>query len=278
MSDPQRLAFIDLDGTLYRWSLYVELIEQLMRFQKALPAYFLASQAQRRNWEERAIHDDAYLSQYIHQWEERAITGLTDNELVLASHEVLRKHKNRTYIFTRELVTVLKERGYHLVAFGGSPKLIVQELSKDWKFDEWFGADYVLDQRRVFAHDQSKAKRMEGEKFELTRGLLKNGALRDGSIAIGDTLSDWPILKQVEYPILFNPEQTLYLKARQTGMPVVWERKSVVTAYRTNPEAIGARPDAFLFHEIPWSDLFPKDVAEPLTKRLRALDQVPAPG
>lgn len=276
--NPQRFAFIDLDGTLYRWSLYIDLIEQLMRFQRTLPAHFSESQAQRRAWEERALDDDTYLSHFIHDWEGRAIMGLTDSELTLAVHEVLRKQKSRAYIFSRELIAILKERNYQLIAIGGSPIAMVQELAQVWKFDEWFGTDYLVDQRRVYARDQSKAKKIDAEKEGIVQRLLKQGALRDGSIALGDSLSDWSMLKQVEYPIAFNPEQSLHMKARQTGTPIVWERKNVVTAYRTHPEDLAKRADAFLFCEVPWVDLLPKDVAEPLTIRLRALDQLPPTG
>lgn len=275
---PTRFAFIDLDGTLYRWSLYVDLIEQLMRFQQGLPANFFESQAHRKTWQEQSLNDDVYLSHFIHEWESRAIMGLSDSELILAVHEVLRKPKSRVYIFTRELLAVLKEQGYRLIAMGGSPQPIVQELCREWKFDEWFGTDYVVDLRRTYGRDQSKAKRIEDLKGDVVRELLKQGVLRDGSIALGDTLNDWTVLKQVEYPIAFNPEQTLHMKARQTGVPVVWERKNVVGAYRTNPEMLGTHGNAFLFQEIPWTGLFPKDVAEPLTKRLRALDQMPPAG
>lgn len=277
-SEPSRLAFIDLDGTLYRWSLYIDLIEQLMRFQQALPAHFSESQTQRRLWDERALHDDTYLSHFIHDWEERAIMGLTETELTLAVREVLRKQKSRSYIFSRELIAVLKEKNYRLIAIGGSPKAMVDELAKVWKFDEWFGTDYLVDQRRVYARDQSKAKKIDVEKGEIVSRLLQQGALRDGSIALGDSLSDWTMLKQVEYPIAFNPEQSLHMKTRQTGTPVVWERKNVVMAYRTNPEDLGKRADAFLYREVPWTELLPKDVAEPLTLRLRALDQLPPTG
>ncbi len=275
---PPRLAFIDLDGTLYRWSLYIDLIEQLMRFQQVLPAHFVESQAHRRTWQEQSLNDDVYLSQFIHEWEGRAIMGLSDSELTLAVHEVLRKKKSRAYVFTRELLAVLKAQNYHLVAIGGSPRTIVQELAREWKFQDWFGTDYLVDQRRVYARDQSKARRMETEKEDLVRTLLKQGSLRDGSIALGDTFSDWGILNQVEYPIAFNPEQSLHVKARQTGIPVVWERKNVIAAYRTNPATLTTHGDAFLFQEVPWKGLFPPDVADLLTIRLRALDQMPPAG
>lgn len=272
-SSSPRFAFIDLDGTLYRWSLYIDLIDQLMRFQRRMPAHLFESQTQRRAWEAQALNDDVYLSQHIHGWEERAIMGLSDTELTLAVNEVLRKPKSRAYIFTRELITVLKTCGYRVIALGGSPQVTVEALAKTWGFDEWYGSEYVKDPLRVYGRDQSKAKKLDVEKEEIVRGLLEQGALRDGSIAVGDTASDWTILKQVEHPIAFNPEQGLYLKARQTGVPVIWERKNVIAVYRTRPHELGVRADAFLFHEVSWSDALPTDVAEPLMQRLRALDQ-----
>lgn len=279
MSTPvPRLAFIDLDGTLYRWSLYIDLIEQLMRFQRTLPASFFESQTHRRTWEERLSNEDTYLSQVIHEWEAKVVRGLSESELRLAVHEVLRQPKTRAYVFARELVGVLKECGYQLIALGGSPLPMVQELAKEWKFDQAFGTEYVLDTLRVYTRDQAKAKTMEAQKSTIVQQALKQWALRDGSVALGDTLSDWSVLKQVEYPIAFNPEQMLHTKARQTGTPVIWERKNVVMAYRTDPEAFETRGDAFLFREVPLKDLLPADVAELLTKRLRALEQMPPAG
>ena len=268
----QRLAFIDLDGTLYRWSFYVDLIEQLKRFQKAMPANFAESQSVRRRWDERLSNEDAYLSQVIHEWEAKVIVGLSEAELALATREVLRQPKNRVYIFTCELIAVLKEQNYRIVAIGGSPKMIVQELTKAWSFDEWFGTEYLLDLRRVVARDQTKAKKIDQQKLELVEERLQTGEWRDGSIALGDTVSDWTILKAVEHPMAFNTDQGLFMKARQTGIPVIWERKNVMMAYRTRPADLGIRDDAFLFHEVPWKDFLPADVAQPLTERLRALD------
>ncbi len=273
-----RIACIDLDGTLYRWSLYMDLIEQLMRFQRGLPAHFFESNVQRKTWKEQSLNSDVYMSHFIHEWEAQAIMGLSENELVLAVHEVMRQKKTRAYVFTRELLAVLKERSYRLIAFGGSPSPIVRELCREWGVDDWLGTDYTLDKRGVYARDQSGSKKSEERKGEFVEGCLKRGQLREGSIALGDTLSDWSVLKQVEFPLAFNPEQSLYMKARQTGVPVVWERKNVITAYRTNPSGLTTQGDAFLFQETPWIKLLPLDVAEPLTVRLRALDEMPSTG
>ncbi len=49
-----------------------------------------------------------------------------------------------------------------------------------------------------------------------------------GSTAVGGTSKDAGILKMVEHPIAFNPNQALFTTAREQGWMVVIERKDVV--------------------------------------------------
>jgi phosphoserine phosphatase len=51
---------------------------------------------------------------------------------------------------------------------------------------------------------------------------------RTGSIAVGDTESDIPLLEAVEKPICFNPNAALYAHGKARQWPVVVERKDVV--------------------------------------------------
>ena len=265
----RRLAIIDLDGTLYRWSLYSDLIEQLLRLQQATPARFVESQMHRRLWGDRMSEENAYFSSYIHEWELKAISGLSEGELMTAVHEVLRQAKHRTYVFTRELIHVLREQNYFILAIGGSPQQIVTGLCKQWPFDVWKGTECVLDRLRVFARDQSAHHPIRLQKRALLQDWMNKTAGREGSIAIGDSFDDWPLLEAVEFGIAFNPERALHIKARQTGVGVVWERKDVITAYRTQPEMIGQRADAFLFQETPWEKLLPAEIGAALRLRLK---------
>ena len=57
-----------------------------------------------------------------------------------------------------------------------------------------------------------------------------------GSIAIGDTLSDLPMLERVESPLCFNPSQELFNEAVSRNWPVILERKNVI--YHLNKTSI----------------------------------------
>ena len=62
----------------------------------------------------------------------------------------------------------------------------------------------------------------------LTRALRKEDITLEGSIGVGDTESDIPMLEMVETPIAFNPNQKLLTHAKRRGWKIVVERKDVI--------------------------------------------------
>ena len=58
--------------------------------------------------------------------------------------------------------------------------------------------------------------------------IEKENLTLSGSIGDGDAESDIPLLKLVEKPICFNPNQKLYTTAKRSGWEVVVERKDVI--------------------------------------------------
>ena len=67
------------------------------------------------------------------------------------------------------------------------------------------------------------------DKSNIVRRVLeKEGFSGEGSIGVGDTEGDIPLLESVEMPICFNPNRALYEYAQEKQWPVVVERKDVV--------------------------------------------------
>ncbi|MDQ4105593.1 MAG: hypothetical protein M3157_00235, partial [Actinomycetota bacterium] len=74
--------------------------------------------------------------------------------------------------------------------------------------------------------------------FSDKRRVLKEfvnetGRNLDGSVGVGDTLSDVGFLGLVHTPIVFNPNRALFEVADQRGWPIVVERKDVIYNLRT---------------------------------------------
>ena len=69
--------------------------------------------------------------------------------------------------------------------------------------------------------------------FNNTRRVLVGfvwvaGVSLEGSVGMGDTLSDVGFLELVGIPIAFNPNRDLFDVARERGWPIVVERKDVI--------------------------------------------------
>src|SRR5215207_7616763 len=135
-------------------------------------------------------------------------------------------HGRRLHIYTRDLALRLKQAGYSLIAISGSPTEILETFLKALGFDRAWGT--VLGQEE---------DRYTGEivrhPFSDKRGVLKEflseaSLSLDGSVGVGDTLSDVGFLELVETPIVFNPNHSLFEVARRRGWPIVVERKDVV--------------------------------------------------
>ena len=71
--------------------------------------------------------------------------------------------------------------------------------------------------------DPFKNKRRVLEEF-----VRDAGVGLEGSVGMGDTLSDVGFLEMVRTPIAFNPNRGLFEVARRRGWPVVVERKDVI--------------------------------------------------
>ncbi len=221
-----KVAVFDIDGTIFRSSLLIELMEALI-LEKVIPAKteklwekdYLA-------WLERRGSYQDYISKVILA-SRRHLRGVSQFKVWEVAKKVLAFHQNRVYRFSRDLVKELKPTHF-LLAISGSPFDIVQPFCREFGFDKVYGTIYEVDGKsrftgKVFYEDFVRDKR---KTFE--RALIKEGLILKGSVGVGDTETDIPFLKMVERPIAFNPNEKLYREAKRRGWEIVVERKDVV--------------------------------------------------
>jgi HAD superfamily phosphoserine phosphatase-like hydrolase len=122
----------------------------------------------------------------------------------------------------------LKGKGYYVVAISQSPKTILDEFCASYGFDKVYGRMYEIGPRDLFTGNVSELDFIADKAQVVARVLEKEGLSREGSIGVGDTDGDIPLLESVEMPICFNPNRGLYEYAQEKGWPIVVERKDVV--------------------------------------------------
>lgn len=229
MKTHKRLAVFDIDGTLFRWQLYHEVVLQLNS-----RGFFSPEETEKINtvyyhWQARkASFTDFELTTVGIL--EKNIKGLKVTDFAQIAGEILDSSQEKVYAYTRSLIKKLTEDGYFLLAISGSMQEIVEPFTKLYGFDECIGWQYEQ-KNGVFTGKIQRAT--VGNKAALIQEYCKAHNLSlTGSIGVGDSKSDIPMLQLAERAIAFNPTVELLEAAKEFSWDVVIERKNIAYTLR----------------------------------------------
>lgn len=222
----RRVAIFDLDGTIFRSSLLIEILEGLIE-EGVFPARARDIYGREfQNWLDRKGPYEDYIKKIIKAYSQ-FIKGVKSERVWQAARKVLAFQKNRTYRFTRYLVSKLK-KNYYLLAISGSPREMVKQFGNEMGFNKTYSRIFETDEEGVFT-GRILFEEVVSDKGKILRRVVKKENLTlEGSIGVGDTEIDTPFLKLVEYPIAFNPNLELYRYAKKRKWQIIVERKDVV--------------------------------------------------
>jgi len=223
----KKFAVFDIDGTLIRWQLYHAIVNRLAaNGDLSAEAYEKIRQA-RLAWKNRE-HDSSFRDYEIilvQQWLTES-KKLSYDQYMTIVDEVVDEYIDQAYIYTRDLIKELKKQGYFLLTISGSPKEAIARVAKRYGFDDFIGAEFLVDENNRFSGEVITP--FSDKASYLNNLVAKHGLDFAGSVGVGDTSSDIALLELVEHPIAFNPEKKLFEVARERGWPIVVERKNVV--------------------------------------------------
>jgi len=223
----KKVAIFDIDGTVFRSSLLIELTDALVQ-EDVFPSrvrklYTRACE----NWLNQKGPYKEYIEAVIKAFNQN-IKGVQYNEFSKIAKKVVAFHKNRIYRYSRDIVRNLKKKGYYLLAISHSPKKIVEEFCRKLGFNKVYGLIYETDSQKRFTGRILYLELISDKAKILKRAIEKEKLTLKGSIGVGDTESDIAFLKMVEKPICFNPNQKLFQYAKRAGWKIIVERKDVI--------------------------------------------------
>ena len=223
----RRVAIFDVDGTIFRSSLLIEvvnvLIERKLFMQKVRRGY----QKSYQEWLDRKGSYDSYIMGVVQAFEENLAT-LRHEDFMAAVEQVIAIHKDRTYVFTRDLIADLKKKGYFILAISHSPKELLDEFCANLGFDKVYGRIYEVGSDGKFTGETLYKEEINDKAKILKRFIEKEGLSLEDSYGVGDSESDVKFLTFVDHPICFNPNQKLYEHAQKHDWQIVVERKDVI--------------------------------------------------
>jgi len=225
--EKRRVAVFDIDGTVFRSSLVLELVERLIEngvFPKEARHEY---EEERVKWLDRKGDYEKYIGNVVKAFAKHA-KGSAFEEVANIAGEVIEEKKDRVYRYTRDLSKELKQKGYFLLAISHSPKFIVDGFGYECGFDKTYGTFYATGASGRFTGEIEEADLIANKAAVLQRAVRKENLTLEKSVGIGDTESDIGMLEAVERAIAFNPNQALYKHAKRRKWEVIVERKDVI--------------------------------------------------
>lgn len=221
------VAFFDIDGTVFRSSLLIVLVEALVEAGLYPPEAKAQCRKEYEAWKNREGSYDAYIETVVASFLQY-LRGVAYGDLVDVGYEVVDKEAKQVYRYTRDLISELKQNGYYIVAISQSPKLILDPFCHQYGFDKVYGRLYEIGPTDKFTGHIEDEHLIQNKANIVSRVFQHDNLTASKSIAVGDTDGDIGMLELVEQPICFNPNLKLYQHAQSQGWDVVVERKDVL--------------------------------------------------
>ncbi|MBI2476495.1 MAG: HAD-IB family hydrolase [Candidatus Taylorbacteria bacterium] len=227
----KKVAIFDVDGTLFRSSFLIELVEALVArgvFPKQSRKMY---ERQFKLWLGREGSYEAYIEAVVETFMKH-LKGVAYEDFERVGLEVVEANKNKIYRYPRDLAKKLKRRGYFLLAISQSPKGLLDTFCRRLGFDKVYGRFYELGPSDRFTGEVVDLHLIANKANIVRRAVAKERLSLKDSYGIGDTEGDIPMLELVTHPICFNPNQALYRYGKLNGWKIVVERKDVVYEMR----------------------------------------------
>lgn len=220
------LLFLDIDGTFFRWSLFLYMVDKLIDvgvFNQAIRKHFINEE---KIWRERKGSYDDYLNKVITIFEDR-IAGVYVADFEILAKEMVAEYKDQVYRYTRDMIKQKIKENWYVVAISCSPVETVRPFAEAWGIHESFAAEIESVNYRY-----TGMRRVPRDKAMIARQVMARPEFadipRENIWGIGDSESDINLLQSVGRPICFNPTLSLYQEAKRRNWSVVVERKNVI--------------------------------------------------
>ena len=223
----QKVAFFDIDGTIFRSSLLIEVVEACITEGIFSKEAHTGYEKELTQWRNRDGTYEVYIGAVVKVFVEY-LRGVHYGDLADVGRMVVARQGRYTYRYTRDLIQDLRGKGYYLVAISQSPKTILDAFCSAYGFDKVYGRVYEIGPQDRFTGVVIDADFISDKSKIVARVFEKENLTHEDSIGVGDTEGDISLLESVEMPICFNPNMSLYKYAQEKKWPVVVERKDVV--------------------------------------------------
>lgn len=266
-----KLAFFDIDGTLYRDNVTLRLIQVLREQKKISGPECQALDDAMSEFRRRHIAYDV-IENIVAELMEKSFEGLYLDDLLSAGRHAAQISHERPYLFTHTLLRCAREVYPQIkcIAISGSPIAVVEPYALELGFDHVVATLFELDEKNRVTGGWGKSTSPYGNKgawcheYAEKYHVEHDQGVIHGALAVGDSIADYSMFRVVEFPIAFNPTHELDLTCRMNAMPVVTERRDVVRIMYSDHFA---KP-RYTFTEVDIESIVPSALAKAIRARM----------
>lgn len=223
-----KIAYCDIDWTIYRNSLFLDLVDRLI-----MDWYINNNQINKYNkyktaWKNRQINYETFLM-YAVEIFETLIKKQKINVNVFKKYakEIIKSNGKLVFTYTLNKLKELQKEWFTIIFISGSSIEMVQEFTKLYGFDIWLGSltwvdsDWYLNwERVVIASSQAKLDIINNINYYIQPSYV---------ISFGDTNWDYEMLLNSNYWYAINPTTELYAKIKNNhNISAIIERKDLI--------------------------------------------------
>ena len=232
---PKPFAAFDIDGTVFKSSLLEKAVESCIIQGLFSRIPFETIDRQKKRWQSSNNEGvyQSYLTNLVKAFV-KEIAGSNVDDFKRITADMIADQRVRRFSFPRQLMQAIQDT-HTIVAISGSPTILVEPFLDD------LGVNLILGSTFEEAEGAFTGRAIPiGDKKARLRALVESGdVLQEGSIAVGDTVSDKTMLEYATQAVMFNASRTLTNKGVDQGWWRVNEVKDEITALGYNTDIGG---------------------------------------
>jgi HAD superfamily hydrolase (TIGR01490 family) len=122
---------------------------------------------------------------------------------------------------SRELLKKHKDQGDFLLIITATNLFVTEPIAKELAVDDIIATDPEQIDGQYTGKVSGIPSFQDGKVKRLTTWLSHNGLSLEGSYFYSDSRNDLPLLKQVDYPVAVDADETLTAYAKQHNWPII---------------------------------------------------------
>ena len=161
-----------------------------------------------------------YQQQLINFFQHYIIPGIAEDELIKA-YSMLELNNYRLIKPVFDAIVSLQAQGYVVIIVTAVLQQFQYALADIISFDHYLGIEFELDSNCLFTN--KVIVNPNRDKLSAVKAVINEyGYSWDGSIAFGDSMSDFGYLSKADKPFVINPQPELLFQAMKNSWPIVF--------------------------------------------------------